>query len=122
MRVLIVEKTKTMRGILREVVEQIEDAHVDEAVDGAEGLRIVEEAVGPYDVYILDWSMSNMGGLTFARKIRKIDPDTPIIMATTKSERNKVEDAIQSGVINYLVKPFTSQDVLDIVEKVTQSV
>lgn len=63
----------------------------------------------PIDVIFTDWNMPIMNGLELLRQIRAIDQNVPVIMITTEGSRAKVLEAIQNGVNDYLVKPFTPQ-------------
>ncbi len=54
--------------------------------------------------------MPNMNGMEFLKAFRVNDKNTKIIMVTTESERHRVIEAIKAGVNNYMVKPFTPED------------
>ncbi len=70
-----------------------------------------------FDVVLSDWNMPNMDGLTFLQKVRETNKDVPFIMITTEAERARVVTAIQAGVTDYLVKPFTPDDLRAKLEK-----
>ncbi len=57
---------------------------------------------------LVDWNMPNMDGITLIRKVRETDKDLPIIMVTTEAEKTRVIEAVEAGVNNYIVKPFTA--------------
>ena len=58
-----------------------------------------------------------MDGLTFVKKVREKDRRTPILMVTTGAERTAIINAIRAGVNDYVVKPFTPNDLLQRVHK-----
>jgi len=60
------------------------------------------------DQMLVDWNMPNMDGITLIRKVRETDKDLPIIMVTTEAEKTRVIEAVEAGVNNYIVKPFTA--------------
>ena len=105
MRVMIVDDSKTMRNIQRNVLTQLGYTELEEACDGQDALS--KAGAFKPELILLDWNMPNMDGLTFLKTYRGQGNDTPIIMVTTESEKTRVVEAIKAGVNNYLVKPFT---------------
>lgn len=113
MRALIVDDSKTMRRIIRGVLESIGAKGLEEAENGQDALSKVD-AFQP-DIILLDWNMPVMDGITFVRTYRGKGRKTPIIMVTTEAEKARVIEAIQAGVNNYAVKPFTPESLSQIV-------
>ncbi len=116
MKVLLVDDSKTMRGIQKKILSQLEGTEFAEAGDGVEALVAMSSA--SFDLVMVDWNMPNMDGITLVHKIRQTDKKTPLIMATTEAEKTRVIEAIKAGVNNYVVKPFTPETFL---EKVKQT-
>jgi two-component system chemotaxis response regulator CheY len=115
---LLVDDSRTMRNIMKRTIETLGPTEFSEAGDGIEALRVIAGSPAGFDLIVVDWNMPNMDGITLVRKIRETDKTTPLMMVTTESEKNRVMDAIQAGVSNYAVKPFTSETLL---EKVKQT-
>jgi len=105
MRVLVVDDSGTMRTIQKRCLEKLGITEILEAADGVEALGVFENNV--FELVLTDWNMPNMDGLTLLKEIRKRNTKIPVFMITTEGERNRVVDAIQAGVSDYLVKPFT---------------
>ena len=61
--------------------------------------------------------MPNMNGLELVKKIREVNKTIPLIMCTTESEKSRVLEAIQAGVNNYMVKPFTADSLRDKIDQ-----
>lgn len=114
MRVLVVDDSKTIRNIVKGVLGTIGVTAVEEAGDGQDALSRVD-AFNP-DLILLDWNMPVMDGITFVRSYRGAKKTTPIIMVTTEAEKSRVMEAIQAGVNNYAVKPFTPESLSKIIE------
>ncbi|MCP4247912.1 MAG: response regulator, partial [bacterium] len=68
------------------------------------------------DLVLIAWNMPNMDGITLVRKIRETDKTLPLIMCTTEAEKSRVIEAVQAGVNNYLVKPFTPDTLKEKIE------
>jgi len=109
MNVLVVDDYSTMRRIIRNLLNQIGFANVDEASDGQQALTMVQAK--KYGMIISDWNMEPMSGLELLRHIRA-NPEhkgIPFIMVTAESKTENVITAKQAGVNNYIVKPFNAE-------------
>jgi two-component system chemotaxis response regulator CheY len=108
MKFLIIDDSATMRRIVVNSLQRIGVTDVVEAGDGREALNKFDSSIG---FIITDWNMPNMAGVDFARAIRAREDgkSVPILMMTTRSLREDIITALESGVNNYVVKPFTPQ-------------
>lgn len=107
MKIMLVDDSQTMRNVEKKVLAQIGYSDVVEASDGQDALSKVGAAKP--DLILLDWNMPNMDGLSFLKKFRQSDKVTTVIMVTTEAEKTRVVEAIKAGVNNYVVKPFTPE-------------
>ncbi len=107
LHVLIVDDQQTMRSLVRNSLQQLGVREITEAADGEAGLRQV--ITKPVHLVISDFNMPNLDGLGLLRAIRAHPPikTTAFIMLTGRADRELVQRAVQFGVNNYLVKPFT---------------
>ncbi|ODS90366.1 MAG: hypothetical protein ABS47_08440 [Devosia sp. SCN 66-27] len=104
--VMIVDDQQSMRGICKYILTQLGFTN------------IVEKS--SVDLIISDWNMDDIDGLTLLRVIRK-HPKTqgmPFIMATGRSDKEQVKEAISSGVNNYIIKPFDASTMKKRIEAV----
>jgi two-component system chemotaxis response regulator CheY len=108
MNVLVVDDSTTMRKIILRSLQAVGVPTVSEAGDGVEALTHFNQA--KFDLVLTDWNMPNKTGIELARDIRGTGSKVPIIMVTTEAEKGRVLEAIQAGVNDYLVKPFTADD------------
>ncbi|MDF1877711.1 response regulator [Sulfurimonas sp. SAG-AH-194-L11] len=90
------------------------DFIIYEANDGLEALELYKKHTP--DIVITDITMPRMTGLQLAREIRKISKHTKIIIATAHSEQEKLMEAFDSNVINYLIKPIDRKRLKDSIE------
>ncbi|GAA0640909.1 response regulator [Brevundimonas lenta] len=107
LHVLVVDDQSTMRSLVRNSLQQLGVREIREAADGEIGLR--EVVTKPVHLVISDFNMPNLDGLGLLRAIRAHPPikSTAFIMLTGRADRELVQRAVQFGVNNYLVKPFT---------------
>ncbi|MBK8250707.1 MAG: response regulator [Gemmatimonadetes bacterium] len=106
MKFLVVDDSATMRRILINSLQRIGYSTCVEAGDGAEALEKFDPTI---EFVITDWNMPNMSGIEFTKALRQAAPAVPILMVTTRSVREDIIAAIEAGVNNYVVKPFTPQ-------------
>ncbi len=114
---LIVDDFDSMRKVTMNQLKQLGAVRMVEAANGAEALKIL--ARQPITMVLSDWNMPVMSGLELLLSIRA-DPKLftlPFLMITAEAERDRVMLAIQSGVSELLVKPYTSARLSERVEK-----
>jgi len=112
---LVADDSGTMRKIILRSLNAVGITSAAEAADGAQAVAMFKQ--GHYDMVLTDWNMPGKTGLEVAREIRAQDPKVPIIMITTEAEKTRVISAIQAGVSDYLVKPFTPDALQEKVNK-----
>jgi len=105
MNILVVDDSAMTRMVAKKTLGTLGFDNVFEAEDGAQALEVFKN--NEIDVIFTDWNMPNMNGLELLIEIRKINKDVPVIMITTEGSRSKVVEAVQNGISDYLVKPFT---------------
>jgi len=117
-KVLVVDDQLTMRALARSTLQQIGFTEIADAADGEEGLKALLQQSA--HLVISDFNMPKLDGLGFLRAIRG-NPQlakTAFIMLTGRADRELVQRAVQFGVNNYLVKPFTVADLKGKIEQV----
>jgi two-component system chemotaxis response regulator CheY len=116
--VVVVDDQQTMRSLVRNGLQQLGFVDIREAPDGEAGLRAVVSA--PTQLVISDFNMPKLDGLGLLRAIRSHEPirNTAFIMLTGRADKDLVQRAVQFGVNNYLVKPFTVQILKEKIEAV----
>jgi two-component system chemotaxis response regulator CheY len=95
-----------MRRIMVNALQRIGYTDIVEANDGHDALMKFDDSVS---FIITDWNMPVMSGLEFARAVRAtpIGQTVPILMVTTRGAREDIVTAVEAGVNNYILKPFT---------------
>lgn len=118
LKVLAIDDSKTIRELLRSVME---DAGFDfeSACDGVEGVERYAE-VRP-DVVITDINMPNMDGYGVIDAIRNgdIDNQVPILVLTTESGDKLKARARDAGATGWIVKPFDDVSLVSVIRRVT---
>jgi len=113
-RILIVEDEKSMREVLRMLLEE-ENYTVSTAADGLEGLSYVEKDI--FDLVVSDIKMPGLNGFGLLKKIKEISPDTLVIMITAFGTTESAIEAMKLGAYDYINKPFNIDEIRLIVRK-----
>jgi two-component system chemotaxis response regulator CheY len=108
-----VDDSKATRQFVKDAIEVLGFEFL-EAPDGKEGLQVLEKEQGNVDLILLDWLMPVMDGMEMLEALKANDlfKDIPVTMTTTQSERDQVVEALNKGAKNYLVKPFSQEDLI----------
>ena len=105
---LIVDDSKVIRMVARKILEELSFETV-EAADGQEALDACQAKLP--DAVLLDWNMPVMSGIEFLRELRKLPGgDAPIVVfCTTENDIQHIQEAIEAGANEYIMKPFDSE-------------
>lgn len=86
---------------------------IESTMDGETALEMI--ALKRPDVIVLDWMMPRVSGFEVLQKLRIDDPDheVRVLMLTAKSQQSDIDRAYAAGADDYIVKPFSSRDLID---------
>lgn len=119
-KVLIVDDALFMRAMIRDILENSgRYAVAGEAANG-------EEAVARYrelrpDLVTMDIVMPQMDGIEACKEIRRIDPKARVVMCSALGQEALVIESIASGAKDFIVKPFSAEKVLKVLDAVASS-
>lgn len=108
MKVLLVDDYGSTRRVTRKLLELNGITDIDEASDGASALQKLRES--KYELVISDYEMKSMSGLELLKVVRADEKlkTIPFILTPAESTPEKLIEAKQAGVSNYIVKPFNA--------------
>lgn len=118
LKTLVVDDQQTMRMLVCTGLQQLGFRELQDATDGENALQVAAQT--PPDLVISDFNMPKLDGLGLLRAIRAYPPTSKaaFIMLTGQGDKEIVQKAIQYGVNNFLVKPFTIQTLRGKIEAV----
>jgi YesN/AraC family two-component response regulator len=118
MRVLIVDDEALIRDGLRSLIDWADAGfdRVDDAKNAVEAMERIEQAAP--DLVITDIFMPEMSGLEFVRTVRGRRPDIRFIILTGYEKFEYAKEAVELGVVKYLVKPIFPDELRQAVEEV----
>ncbi|HBC06844.1 MAG: response regulator [Alphaproteobacteria bacterium] len=105
---LIVDDSKVIRMVARKILEELSFETI-EAADGQEALDACKQKLP--DAVLLDWNMPVMSGIEFLRELRALPGGGgPIVVfCTTENDIQHIQEAIEAGANEYIMKPFDSE-------------
>ena len=107
--VLVIEDEETIRDLLLSVLEE-KGYQVRVAATAEKGLSMLWN-FNPA-VALLDIVLPGMSGLQFLREVKTISPDTEVIVMTSQSTPERVQEAMANGAFDFLEKPFADLETL----------
>jgi len=119
LRVAIAEDEEYMRKILKKALEPVQGVEVIYETDNGRDLIEHVELLNPHAVF-LDIEMPGMDGLTAAKEIADIYPDTALVFVTGYPEH--MAEAFELYAFDYLVKPFAPERVRQTARRITKAV
>ncbi|MBN1931958.1 MAG: chemotaxis response regulator CheY [Desulfobacterales bacterium] len=116
--ILVVDDFATMRRIMKNILKQIGFTNIIEADDGTTAMSELKKK--KFDLIISDWNMPNMPGIELLKAVRSNNDlkSIPFLMVTAEAQKQNVIEAVQAGVSNYVVKPFTAEAISEKLEKI----
>ena len=102
-KIMVVDDEESIRIMLKRVLSS-NQYEIEEAVNGREALQKIKKE--KYSAILLDLKMPEMSGLQVIEKLKEMDINTPIIMMSAYGTIPEAVEAMKSGAMDYLVKPF----------------
>ena len=118
LKALVVDDMMSMRSIVKRALGAIGYEDIQDVSNGKEALEKLREE--EFGLVLLDWNMPIMSGIEVLRTIRA-DPaiqKIPVLMITAEAKMENIMEAVQAGVSDYLVKPFSEQALQEKLEKI----
>ncbi|TAE34497.1 MAG: response regulator [Alphaproteobacteria bacterium] len=121
--VMLIDPDKELSTLIRSVLKSLGFSTIHVARDGTAALNILH--AHNVDLIITDWMMSPMDGINFVQKVRRDkdspNPMVPVIMLTAQAKRWNVEYARDTGMTEFMVKPFTAKQLCAKITRVIES-
>ncbi len=112
LRILAIDDSKAVHAFLDISLKGM-DVQVTHAFDGQDGLNKLAAGRNQFDIIFLDWEMPVMDGPTTLLKLKNASNEIPVLMATTKNNPDEILRVLELGAVEYMLKPFTKDILLD---------
>jgi two-component system chemotaxis response regulator CheY len=113
-KAMVIDDSRSIRMILGKMLTEM-GYEVSQAANGKEALAAVEQETEPLSLVLVDWNMPEMNGLEFIKNFRANArfASVPLLMVTTETEIEQVQNALAAGANEYVMKPFTKEVISD---------
>ncbi len=109
-KALVADDHPQMRKAIVRILNKMQLAQVDEAINGSEAIALSQEIT--YDLFICDLYMPELGGIDVIEHIRQrdLENDIPVLVVSGEAARDDIVKASDVGASDYLLKPFLPED------------
>ncbi len=118
--VLIVDDSNSMRAVIKKIIS-ISGFKIDQCVEAGNGKEALEALTDNWvDVIVSDINMPEMNGFELLKSLKEDDllKNIPVILITTESSEERMQDAFNLGAKGFIKKPFTPEEVKKILYEV----
>ena len=115
-KILLVDDAAFMRMMIKDALTKNGYTNILEAADGE--IACATYSAEKPDLVIMDITMPNKTGIEALRDINAADPGAKIVMCSAMGQEAMVVDAIKLGALDFIVKPFKPDRILQTVQKV----
>lgn len=113
-RILIIDDEEIMQDVLSDLLSG-EGFEIDCAGSGEQGFELYTE--NEYDLVVLDVMLPGENGIKILDRIKKLNPDQPVIMITAFASVGNAIEAMKKGADEYITKPFKNDEVVLLVNR-----
>jgi two-component system chemotaxis response regulator CheY len=114
-KILIVDDAAFMRMMIKDILSKNGYDVVGEAENGAKAIEKYKELLP--DLVIMDITMPEVDGIQAVKEIKKVNPESVVIMCSAMGQQAMVIESIQAGAKDFIVKPFQAERVVEAVKK-----
>lgn len=115
--ILFVDDEEEIAEMEKQILENF-GFRVIAKTDCLDALQIFSSKPDGFDLVITDYIMPDRTGLDFAEELLRIRSDIPVVICTGYSEHTIEESAWKLGIRSFLQKPYSTQEILAVIEKV----
>ncbi|MDM8525622.1 sigma-54 dependent transcriptional regulator [Desulfococcaceae bacterium HSG8] len=117
LHILIVEDGKSQRELLRDFLRD-EEYEVSVAENGEQAVEKVK--AGYYDLLLLDYKMPGMNGMQVLETVKRINPETDVIIMTAYGTIDTAVKAMKAGASDYITKPVELEELLIQIDRISE--
>jgi DNA-binding NtrC family response regulator len=113
-RVLIIEDDKRLREVLKKILDK-QGFDVETMADASGGITKIKTDF--CDIALTDLKMPGLGGIEVLKAIKKVSPQTYVVIMTAYGTIDSAVEAMKNGAFDYVTKPFKTEEILLVIKK-----
>ena len=117
-KILLIDDSSFIRNILKKILNKAGYYNIIEASNGKEGIKQYKN--NHPDIITMDVTMPEMDGITATKEILKIDKTANIIICSAMGQKSFIYEAIEAGAKDYIIKPFESEQIINIINRFSE--
>ncbi len=117
LEILIADDEGEMRALLASVLRSCGFLFIHHASNGAEALRMLGQKDHVINIAFLDITMPGMSGIDVLKQAKQVRPDCFCVIVSGHSDLDNVRGALEAGARGFIVKPYNTQKILDVLTK-----
>ncbi len=117
--IMVIDDSPTIRVSVEFALKSL-GFPIEQAENGSDAMGKIQKIKDEGDdiqLCVCDINMPEMDGISFIKELRSIDKFTPIIVLTTESEEEKIQEGKNAGASGWIVKPFQPTELVEVVKK-----
>lgn len=114
-KILLVDDAAFMRMILKNIVGRRDDVIIYEGRNGREGID--QYKLHKPDLMFMDVTMPEIDGIEALKVIKVLDQNAKVVICSAMGQQPYIIDAIKSGALDYIVKPFKVEKIEEVLDK-----
>lgn len=115
--ILIIDDEEMIREIAHDLLNHL-GYNIIMAADGEEAIEVFKERNQSIDLVLVDLIMPRMNGIVCLQKLKEINKNIPIVVASGLTEVNKKKSVLEMGAHGYLEKPYSIKSLKDTCDKI----
>jgi two-component system chemotaxis response regulator CheY len=115
MKILIADDQLAMRELLKTILRTLRISNIDAVADGVQAVERFRQS--RHDMIFLDIDMPELDGFSALSQLKKTEPNAFVVMVSAHSSIDNVKKALDMGARGFVVKPYTSSKIADMLKK-----
>ena len=116
---LIVDDESHVRAFMRLLLREVGIEECWEGADGASAVQLLQ--LHKPELVLLDINLPGMNGLQVLEQMKEFDPNVPVVMVTSQSSLNTVNEAVRLGASGYLLKHARKEETIKALRELMES-